>query len=155
VALGRLRHRNDAPLIGERAATRGPSATEGGDERASVQRRIPSSSSFGGSRDAALPAGLDERFASAHGRLGRRNDVPLIGKRAATRGRTATEGSDGQASSRRRIHFKSSSVAEAEPHFPKGLDEHFPSAHGRLGRPNDAPLIGERDARARRDGRWR
>jgi hypothetical protein len=92
VALGRLRHRNDAPLIGERAATRGPSATEGGDERASVQRRIPSSSSFGGSRDAALPAGLDERFASAHGRLGRRNDVPLIGKRAATGGRGATEG---------------------------------------------------------------
>jgi len=37
-ARARLRSRNDAPLIGERAATRGRIATEGGDEHAGVKR---------------------------------------------------------------------------------------------------------------------
>jgi hypothetical protein len=32
---------NDAPLIAERAATRGRSETEGGDEQAGVKRRYP------------------------------------------------------------------------------------------------------------------
>ena len=32
---------NDAPLIDERAATRGRSATEGGDERAGAKARYP------------------------------------------------------------------------------------------------------------------
>jgi hypothetical protein len=32
---------NDAPLVGERAATRGRSATEGGDERGGVKDRSP------------------------------------------------------------------------------------------------------------------
>jgi hypothetical protein len=35
----RLRRGHDAPLIGERAATRGRSATEGGDERAGGKTR--------------------------------------------------------------------------------------------------------------------
>jgi hypothetical protein len=35
---------NDAPLIGDRAATRGRSAAEGGDERVGVRRPLPCSS---------------------------------------------------------------------------------------------------------------
>jgi hypothetical protein len=38
---GRLRRLYDAPLIGERAATRGRIATEGGDEQAGARRRYP------------------------------------------------------------------------------------------------------------------
>ncbi len=41
---------------------------------------------------AAPPAGLDERFASAHVRLHRCNDAPLVGAHAATHGRVAREG---------------------------------------------------------------
>jgi hypothetical protein len=39
--LARLRRRNDAPPIDERAATRGRIATKGGHERAGVKRRYP------------------------------------------------------------------------------------------------------------------
>jgi hypothetical protein len=70
---------NDAPLIGERAATRGRMATEGGDERAGVKRRHQFSLHF---------------FHQERARLRRR---PLIGEPAAKRGRSATESGDERA----------------------------------------------------------
>jgi hypothetical protein len=49
-ALGAFVAHHDVPLIGERAATRGRTATEGGDERADVRRmssvRAPAIPSF-------------------------------------------------------------------------------------------------------------
>ena len=88
-------------LIGERAATRGRVAMEGGDERGGANGgysfalqplepdRPAEPRAVGG---AALPEGLDERFASAPVLFVAGNDAPLIGERAATRGRSATEG---------------------------------------------------------------
>jgi len=85
--------RNDASPIGEGAATRGRRATEGGDERAGARRALSV-------RDPTL-----QRLAQPHCpndwiNLSRphppavvaRHDAPLIGERAATRGRVATEG---------------------------------------------------------------
>jgi len=40
VTATRLRRRRDAPLVGERAVTRGRNATEGGDERGGVKRAV-------------------------------------------------------------------------------------------------------------------
>jgi hypothetical protein len=65
-----LRRGNDTPIIGERAATRGRSATQGGDEHAGVKRalsiRAPASriGSSGGKLEpvsAASSSGLGER----------------------------------------------------------------------------------------------
>jgi hypothetical protein len=62
-ARGRLRRHHDARLIGERAATRGYSPTEGGDQRAGVRSalsvRAPASraGSNGANLDASAPAG--------------------------------------------------------------------------------------------------
>jgi len=102
---------HDAPLLDERAATRGSSATEGGDERVGVTSRYPSNSIFVAAAEPHRPNGRHERFVlrapalvarhrskperprrttrpgtrtlvdDALGRLHRRNDAPLIGER--------------------------------------------------------------------------
>jgi hypothetical protein len=74
---------NDTPLVGERSAARGRSATDGGDEHAGVKR--PLTRWRGG-------------FVARHG-------TSLIGERAATRGRGATEGRDEHASVKRGFSF--------------------------------------------------
>jgi hypothetical protein len=64
------------------------------------------------SQPQGIPAEMDERFASALGRLCR-NDAPLAGERAATRGRRATEGGDAHASARRALaHHDSPLIGE-------------------------------------------
>jgi len=97
---------NDAPLIGERPATRGRSATEGGDARAGLKMRYPSSSSSRptearwhirlvvaagctSNASTATPAASD----ATRGTLARYpsavvagHDAPLIDERAAARG---------------------------------------------------------------------
>jgi hypothetical protein len=92
---------NDATLIGERVATHGRSATDGGDERASVKSRhsferqalvVSRRYAHGERRDqgrARSSMTYGPAWAS-RGRLGRRNDAPRIGERGATHGRIAT-----------------------------------------------------------------
>ena len=64
--LGRFHRRNDAPLFGERAATRGRSAMEGGAEHAGCEERYPFEIQLCGSRRSPhCSTRLDERFAAA------------------------------------------------------------------------------------------
>jgi hypothetical protein len=108
---------HDAPLIGERAATRGRSAMERGDERAGVKRVIRScfslaNGSDGGNRDPMAATRPPKRVgqtddAEPATRLSSpvfcaapspaHHDAPLIAERAATRGRGAMEGGDAHA----------------------------------------------------------
>jgi hypothetical protein len=98
---------NDAPLIGERPATRGRSATEGGDARAGLKMRYPSSSSSRPTEArwhirlvvaAVAPPTLQPQRPRRATRPGARtlarypsavvagHDAPLIDERAAARG---------------------------------------------------------------------
>ena len=99
---------HDAPLIGERAATRGRSAMEGGDEHAGAKSAIRSRSSLANRIERREPRrvgghSIAEDAVSTEPRC--RGDIsrphpiafvaaaaaPLIGERAARRGRIATE----------------------------------------------------------------
>jgi hypothetical protein len=72
------------------------------------------------------------------------NDAPLIGARAATLGRGATEGGDEHGGVRRAL-IRSSS-GSSEPLCPMGLAEYFASAPGPSVARHHAPLIDERAA---------
>ena len=63
---------------------------------------IRSRSNFVAIGDAALPAGLNERFASTRAP----HVAPRIGERAAARGRGATEGGDERAGMRRALSVR-------------------------------------------------
>ena len=82
-------------------------------------------------------------------------------RRAATRGRSAPEGGDKRVGVEERFPFARQPREQieqesgqphrrkwlsAEPHRPRGLDDRFACALGRLRRRHDAPLIGERSA---------
>ena len=58
------------------------------------------------------PSGLDEYFASARVACRARNNAPLTGERAATRGRSATDGADAPAGVKR---ASSQSPARSRP----------------------------------------
>jgi hypothetical protein len=77
---------NDAPLISTLAATRGRSATEGGDEQADVKRRYPFALQ---SRDAdptkRSSANTATSVSRPHSPPVAGNDAPLIAERAAKR----------------------------------------------------------------------
>jgi hypothetical protein len=76
------------------APQRARSVAEGGDAHAGVKERYPFEIQFCGAAESHCPRGLDGRFASALGRLRRRQQCLHIGERAATRGRIATGGGD-------------------------------------------------------------
>jgi hypothetical protein len=111
---------NDAPLIDERAATRGRGATECGDGHAGAKRALsvrtaPSrTGSNGGQRESFVwqsaephcPRRPDEHFASALARPLAGSDAPLIGERAATRGHFATEGGHERAGVKRTLSVR-------------------------------------------------
>jgi hypothetical protein len=113
------RRRNGAPLIAERAATRGRVVMEGRDEHAGAERawsvRAPTCrtplrrTTRPGTRTlvADLRAwGLDERPRAALLVAG--NDAPLIDEHAATRGSSATEGGDEHAGAKRHCPLRAS-----------------------------------------------
>jgi hypothetical protein len=100
---------HDAPCIDERAAARGRSATEGGDEHAGVNRVLSvrgfslskTSVAHNATRDTharGWRAGYATTFVAG-------DDVPLSGERAAARGRSATEGGDERAGAKSRHDF--------------------------------------------------
>jgi hypothetical protein len=88
----------DAPRIGERAAKGGRGAMECGDERAGAKRRCSV-------RAPSLLVLRAPTFILRLSRLRRRNDAPLIGERAARRGRAAMEAGDEHAGVKRGHSF--------------------------------------------------
>jgi hypothetical protein len=87
---------HDAPPIGEPAATRGRSTTEGGGEQLAIARRYQRHYPF--TAEPSCPRKLDERFrVRTPPPSSPRNATPLIGENAAPRGRSATKGGDERA----------------------------------------------------------
>ena len=82
---------NDAPRIGERAASRGRGAAEGGNECAGLKGAIRSRSNFLAVATPHRPSGSDEGFAPAAASFAG-NNAPLIGERAPQRGGVARRG---------------------------------------------------------------
>jgi hypothetical protein len=92
---------NGAPLISGCAATRGRSATQGADECAEVEERSPFELQPRERRYSrrASSSVYPAAFVAGH-------DAPLIGERAAARGRIAMEGGDARGSAKSGLSFR-------------------------------------------------
>jgi hypothetical protein len=101
-------------------------------------------------RDAALPARLDERFASALSRLRRRQRYPLIRRCAAARGRGATEGGNGHGGVKSGHPFERL-LANARRDQESARSSHPPTSPPRCA----AHRRTRRNAQAQRGGGWR